>query len=232
MFALLRNGLVIISCLAGGLYSAASAADGITLGGTRIIYPVGQKQTSITVRNTSDEARYLVQSWAENAEGKKTNDFIVTPPVYVSNPKNENALRLMYVGPEPTADRETLYYLTAKAIPALDKAKTEGKNVLVLAASTRIKMFVRPKGLTVTPEAAQKMLKFTRAGNQLTVNNPSPYYITLVQVKADGKAVDNIMAPPKGTISTTLPSAAANKLTFQTVNDYGGMTEAQNVAVH
>ncbi|MEW6484582.1 MAG: fimbria/pilus periplasmic chaperone [Pseudomonadota bacterium] len=63
----------------------------------------------------------------EDAEGKKTTDFIVTPPLYVSGPLNENILRVMYTGEPLPQDKETLYYFNAKAIPSVDKEKMEGK---------------------------------------------------------------------------------------------------------
>ncbi|WP_312629567.1 fimbria/pilus periplasmic chaperone [Scandinavium sp.] len=210
------------------LFAAPSLvhADGIVLGGTRIVYPAGQKQTSISVRNTSNQSRYLVQSWIEDAGGKKTNDFILTPPLYVSNPGNENTLRLMFSGPSLAEDRETLYYLTAKAVPAVEKNKTDGKNTLLLAAATRIKVFYRPKNLPLQVEAAPSKLTFTRQGKNVVVNNPTPYYITLVQMKVSGIALrESPMVPPFGQESFTLPEAKGGAFSFETMNDYGGMSK-------
>ncbi|MGA4620898.1 fimbria/pilus periplasmic chaperone [Citrobacter meridianamericanus] len=100
----------VVSVLLAGLFPAmAYAGGGIVLGGTCIIYPAGQKEASISVRNTSDTSRFLVQSRAEDRNGKKADDFIITPPLYVSNPGSENTLRLMYAGPALPSDRETLF---------------------------------------------------------------------------------------------------------------------------
>lgn len=226
MFVLtLRKSIVNLFLVFACFLNAASVfAGGIVLGGTRVIYPAGQKESSISVRNTSDDARYMVQSWVEDAQGKKTNDFIVTPPLYVSNPKNESYLRMMYVGESLPKDRETLYYFVSNAIPALDKAKTQGKNMLMLSASTRIKLFVRPAGLSPSIEKAAEMLTFTRHDRQVTVNNPTPYYITLVQMKAGQQKVKNLMVSPYGQASFALASSADTKFSYRTMNDYGGMT--------
>ncbi|MEN0617380.1 fimbria/pilus periplasmic chaperone [Klebsiella indica] len=208
--------------------SVTAHAGGIVLGGTRIIYPAGQKEASISVRNTSSASRFMVQSWAENQHGNKTSDFIVTPPLYVSNPGSENTLRLMYAGPTLPTDRESLYYLTSKAIPAVDKAEISGKNVLMLSASTRIKLFVRPSGLKPSPAEAPSQLKVSRSGAQLVIRNPTPYYITITQIKAGNKAVKKtVMTPPFGTASLTLPSGGAGTLSFRTINDFGGITDEQ-----
>lgn len=210
------------------LSSTQAFAGGIVLGGTRVIYPANQKQVSLSVRNTSEQQRFMVQSWAEDASGKKTDDFIVTPPLYVSNPGQENTLRLMYTGKSLPSDRETLYYLNSKAIPALDKNKLEGRNVLMLSTSTRIKMFIRPQGLTPEVSKAPDMLTFRRNGQQLAIGNPTPYYITLVKVKAGENNLDNVMIAPKSSSSIRLPSAKTTSISFQTVNDFGGYTSKQN----
>lgn len=208
--------------------AAAHAGGGVVLGGTRIIYPAGQKEASISVRNTSDTSRFMVQSWAENQQGKKTSDFIVTPPLYVSNPGSENTLRLMYVGPTLPSDRETLYYLVSKSIPAVDKAEISGKNILMLSASTRIKLFVRPTGLRPSPAEAPSQLQVSRSGAQVLIKNPTPYYITITQIKAGAKELkETVMVSPQGTESISLPPTGVSSLSFRTINDFGGLSNEQ-----
>lgn len=73
-------------------------AGGIVLGGTRIIYPLDSRQQPVSVRNTDDKTTFLVQSWVEGADGQKTKDFVVTPPLYTGGPGNENMLRLVRTG--------------------------------------------------------------------------------------------------------------------------------------
>lgn len=224
----LTRTLVASALLMTCFVSVAAHAGGIVLGGTRIIYPAGQKETSISVRNTSDTSRFMVQSWAENQHGNKASDFIVTPPLYVSNPGSENTLRLMYAGPALPSDRETLYYLMAKAIPAVDKAEISGKNVLMLSASTLIKLFVRPAGLKPSPAEAPAHLKVSRSGTQVTFKNPTPYYITIVKIKAGNQELkETVMAPPFATANLTLFSGNFGKLSFRTINDFGGITDEQ-----
>ena len=226
--SLFTRTLAASALLTACFVSVAAHAGGIVLGGTRVIYPAGQKEVSISVRNTSDSSRFMVQSWMENLHGNKASDFIVTPPLYVSNPGSENTLRLMYAGPALPSDRETLYYLTAKAIPAVDKAETSGKNVLMLSAATRIKLFVRPAGLKPSPAEAPAQLKVSRSGSQVTFKNPTPYYITITQIKAGNKAVEeSVMTPPFGTEELTLPSGGAGSMSFRTINDFGGITDEQ-----
>ncbi|RHH96552.1 fimbrial chaperone protein [Enterobacter cloacae] len=218
--------------LAGTLASPFASADGITLGGTRIIYPAGAKQASISVRNTSANAAYLVQSWAENANGQKSADFIVTPPLYVSNGGDENMLRVMYSGPALPTDRETLYYFNSRAVPSMDKSKVENKSVLMLATTTRIKLFVRPAGLTPAADKAPDMLKFSKSGSQLRIDNPSPYYLTLVKMSMNGRKVEDVMVAPKSQASVALPAGGGNSLSFSTMTDYGSPTDTKKVSLN
>lgn len=179
----------------------------------------------MSVHNTSDKSSFMVQSWVEDAEGKKSADFIVTPPLYVSGPGNENTLRIMYIGQPPRKDQETLYYLNSKAIPSLDKKSLEGKNILLLAATTRIKLFVRPAELSPSEEKAQDLLTFHRQGEQTEVDNPTPYYITLAKIKSGVKSLPDTMVAPGGHV--LLP--AQGQITYHTINDFGALT-AEHVA--
>lgn len=232
MFSPFQKAIACFLIISGWVPSFMVSASGIVLGGTRVIFPMEQKQTSLSVRNTSHDSRYLVQSWISNADGSKSTDFIITPPVYVSNPDKINDLRIMYSGGSAVQDKETLYYLTSKAIPALDKEKVSGKNMLVLAASTRIKLFLRPKELDVKPDAASSLLHFSRKDDQLLVNNPSPYYITMVNVSAGKNSLKNVMLPPKEKTSLDFHYRDAKKITFQTINDFGGVTKKQEAEIH
>lgn len=206
------------------LIPLTASAGGITIGGTRVVYPAGQKQASMSVRNTDGKASFMVQSWVEQADGKKSQDFVVTPPVYVSGPGNENTLRIMYVGQPAKMDRETLYYFNTKAIPAMDKKETEGKNILLLAATTRIKLFVRPDGLQPAVDKAPGLLTFHRAGAQLRIDNPTPYHVTLAGLKAGSQSFADAMVSPRGTLSLPLNAGAGNAVTYRTINDFGAAT--------
>ncbi|MEG5552323.1 fimbria/pilus periplasmic chaperone [Enterobacter wuhouensis] len=224
----LRHIIACILLLTTCLAPSHAAAGGIILGGTRIIYPSGEKQTSLSVRNTSEHSRFLVQSWLENEKGDKTHDFVVTPPLFVSNSGNENSLRIMYTGQPSLTDRETLYYFNAKAIPAVDKNESAERNVLMLAAVTRIKLFVRPAGLTPSVDEAPSMLNFKREGNTVKIENPSPYYITLVNMKTGTTALKDTMISPKQTLSVAIPNNTSDTISYSIINDYGAISPKIN----
>lgn len=95
---------------------------------------------------------------------------------------------------------------------------------LQLAIISRIKMFYRPTNLAMAPEEAPAMLRFRRSGSKLTLINPTPYFITVTNMKAGNSNLPNTMVPPKGEVSVDITHAATGDISFQTINDYGALT--------
>lgn len=209
----------------------AQAEGGLSIQGTRIIYPQGARQVSVSLTNSSSTDSYLVQSRIEDAQGNKTTDFIVTPPLYLSGPKNENVVRVMYMGGALPTDRESLYYFVEKAIPSLDKTKIQGGNVLLLATANRIKLFVRPQGLTQDINTAAQDLQFTQSGQLLHISNPSPYYVTLTDIQYGIHNLDTLMIAPKSQLSQTVPEKSVNRVSYHAINDFGGTSNLINKTV-
>jgi P pilus assembly chaperone PapD len=203
------------------------AAGGIALGATRVIYGQGDKQVSLPIINSSDSNAFLIQSWVSNERGEKVADFVLTPPLFVIHPKKENTLRIMYVGGPLWADRESVFYLNSKAIPSVAKSELNG-NTLQIATQSVIKLFVRPKNLPSRAVDAPKSLTCKVGNGNVTVNNPSPYYVSLVQFYVDGKKIPNSMVPPMGSLTMAVPGGATGVVSFQTVNDFGANTAKQD----
>lgn len=224
----------VITLISTLMVSSSSWAGGIALGATRVIYPADVKQTSLAVNNSDKQARFLIQTWVENEAGNKTDDFIVTPPLFVSKPVSENTLRIIYSGGKLPDDRETLYWINNKAIPSVNRDDIKGKNVLQIAVLARIKMFVRPAGLAEKSADAPGMLTFSRNSNNLTITNPSPFYVTLVNMTMGGKNVNvaNKMVAPKSSAQLPLFNGASGVFTYQTINDYGATTPVTKVQVN
>lgn len=195
--------------------ASAHDAGGIALGATRIIYPADAKQTAVWIRNSHTNERFLVNSWIENSSGVKEKSFIITPPLFVSEPKSENTLRIIYTGPPLAADRESLFWMNVKTIPSVDKNALNGRNVLQLAILSRMKLFLRLIQLQELPAEAPDTLKFSRSGNYINVHNPSPFYVTLVNLQVGNQKLGNAMAAPRVNSQIPLPSGVQGKLKFQ-----------------
>ncbi|WP_368767729.1 fimbria/pilus periplasmic chaperone [Klebsiella michiganensis] len=230
--ALAGAGLAVPAAQAQTEAQAHAAANGgVSLGSTRVIYPQGNNQVSLAVNNTDPKATFLIQSWVENASESKSSDFVITPPLFVMKPQKENTLRIMYVGPNNLpADRESLYWVNVKAIPSAAK-DTKGKNALQIAVLSRIKLFVRPKNLPMASIDAPAKLRFHESGNTLTVKNPTPYYMTLVQIHAGTATLPTTMVAPMSQADLKLPANAQGNITFQTINDYGANSPEQKAII-
>lgn len=201
----------------------ASLADsgGVGLGTTRLVYHANEKQTSLDVRNTHTSSPFLIQTWLDNDAGVKTQDFIVVPPLSVLRPKSENTLRIIFTGKGLPDDRETLYWLTVKAIP---QSSDQGENTLQLAAASRIKVFYRPAGIVEKHDEAYKKISPSLNGSELTLKNPTPYYLTLIVLRVDNKEIKSFMLPPEGAVTVPGKFSGAKNITYQTINDYGAWT--------
>ncbi|WP_374755469.1 fimbria/pilus periplasmic chaperone [Citrobacter amalonaticus] len=212
----------VLMIAASGLASHAEA--GVALGSTRVIYPAGQKQVQLAVTNNDDSSTYLIQSWVENADGVKDGRFVVTPPLFAMQGKKENTLRILdATNNQLPQDRESLFWMNVKAIPSMDKSKLND-NTLQLAIISRIKLYYRPAKLALPPERAAEKLTFRRSAGTLTLINPTPYYLTVTELNAGIRVLENALVPPMGEAQVKLPADAGAEITYKTINDYGALT--------
>ncbi|MBA8130380.1 MULTISPECIES: fimbrial biogenesis chaperone [Citrobacter] len=198
----------------------SSAQAGIIVGGTRIIYKGDKKETSISVKNP-DKTSYLIQSWSDTGEknGDKTQ-FMITPPLFRLGPEQENTLRIIRAGGNLPEDRESLYWMNIKSIPATEK--NDSANTLQIAVKTRIKLIYRPQSLTEQPEKFTDKLTWQRSGNSVTVTNPTPYYMNFSSVKVGGSTVkDASYVAPMSRATFTLPAGANGDISWVIINDFG-----------
>ena len=216
-------------CLDISLCSSAAYAGGVGLGATRMVYSSTTNQSMLQVRNTHPDATFLIQSWMENEKGQKTNDFVITPPLFVMKPASESAVKIMFNGKALPADRETLYWMTVKAIP--QQTKSGSGNTLQFASANRIKVFYRPEGLSEPPREAWKKLAGAYRAGKVTLSNPTPYYLTTINVKIDGIPVQPVMVPPKSSVMLAETFSHASSMSYQTINDYGAWTPATRASL-
>lgn len=206
----------------------ASAAAGVALGATRVIYPEGQKQVQLPVYNNDEKSTYLIQSWVENSDGQKDSRFVITPPLFAIQGKKENTLRIIdATSNQLPKDRETLFWLNVKAIPSMDKAKLS-QNTLQLAITSRIKLYYRPAKLDSPIDQAAGQLRFRRSANSVMLINPTPYFLTVTELRAGIQDLENALVPPMGETSVKLPSGSGSEFSYRTINDYGSLTPRAN----
>ena len=210
------------------LFSFNVMAGGIMLSGTRVVYPVNDEQVTMSIKNTSEKSSFLVQSWVEDSAGEKTKDFVIAPPLYVSNPKNENKLRIFLTKEVESLVKEQLYYLNVKSVPSIAKNQVENKNMLMLASITRIKLFLRPDDLPSPTNDVYEKMKFTVSSGEMTMKNPTPYYLTLAHIKIDNENLKDTMVAPYSERSVRIKPGAYSMVKYRVVNDFGSVSKEFN----
>ena len=205
------------------LLISTSAISGVEIGGTRLIYNGTGHQAAISVSNP-DNTPYLIQSWVSKNENSDDGDshFVTTPPLFKLNPYAQNSVRVMLAGNAVPQDRESVYWLNIKSIPS---SSAEAKNELLIAVKSKMKLFYRPAGLKGDPSLAYQQLTFSAAGGKLSVHNPTPYSVSLYDVKVNGKELAKPpMVLPFQTLSLPQTTVASGEVSWRAINDFGGIT--------
>ncbi|MBW4217892.1 fimbria/pilus periplasmic chaperone [Enterobacter cloacae subsp. cloacae] len=221
---ILMTGAGVLLCTLSSQSLAAIALDR-----TRVVVEGGQKSVSLTVSNENKQLPYLAQGWIEDARGNKiSGPMTVLPPVQRIEPGAKSQVRIQTL-PDINLlaqDRETLYYFNLREIPP----RANKPNTLQLALQTRIKLFFRPKALVTTKsdEPWQEKLTLTRSGDRYQINNPTPYYVTVVDGtnSPGGVSVSGfkpLMIEPRSQATLSVGVGALGESPVLTyINDYGG----------
>jgi len=218
------------------LYSGLSQA-GVVVGGTRIIYPASEPEVQVTLKNTDNDKRYLVQSWVSNLDDSKA-PFVITPPIYKLEESRQTLLHVVYTGANTALpqDRESLFIMNVKSVSALPE-ELKNSNTLQFAIKSKIKLFYRPSALNgKSANSAWESLTFKRVNNQLVVKNPTPFYVTFGQLSLGGKDITPVknqsaptaltmMVAPFSEQSFAIPANAKGQLKWNAINDFGAETE-------
>ncbi|MBB1200856.1 molecular chaperone [Enterobacteriaceae bacterium 89] len=208
--------------LAVSLDAFASAV----ISGTRIIYPADSQEVSVKITNNGSSA-ILLQSWLDNGDPEMkpaaiSVPFILTPPINRVDAGKGQTLRISFTGPALAADRESVFWLNVLEIPAKNPQKA-AENTLQVAFRSRIKLFYRPKGLKGHPAEAVKQLVWRQQSGSVRVDNPTPYFVSLVGVKTADGLPEAAMVAPFGSKTLALKAASGSRLSGAVVNDYGAL---------
>jgi len=209
------------AALAGALLAGPAHAS-VTIGGTRVIYPMAEREVNVKVDNDS-RAPSLVQVWVDDGKtdadpGQSKVPFVVTPPIFRMEPQKSQTLRIMYTGEALPSDRESVFWLNVLDIPP-KSAKASRANTLQFAFRTRIKIFVRPARLDGRPEDAPAKLTWQLVpapdgkGQALRVTNPTPYHVSFSEfgIEDGSRTFKNDMGgmvAPEGATVLRIPDLA------------------------
>lgn len=226
--------LAKMAALGLALTAAVPAANAaISLDRTRAVYLSDAKSISLNIVNENKELPFLAQSWLENEQHQKiTSPLVVLPPLQRVEANERSVVRITKT-PEADRlpqDRESVFYFNLREIPP----KSSKTNVMQLALQTQIKLFYRPKAIVAPKgEVWQEKLVFRKGADGFTVENPTPFYITLTGMtrqtqKQGGGALGDfqpVMLKPKSSENLKLRDSGLNSFVVTYINDYGGHPE-------
>jgi len=233
----LVSGALAASVLALGSMLPFAAHASVVIAGTRVIYNAADSEVTLKLSNVG-KAPALTQVWLDKGDphaDPSTLDlpFMITPPMSRIDPGKGQTVRVLYTGEPLAKDRETAFWLNVLEVPPKPTAAQAGANYVQLAFRSRIKFFFRPDGLPGSADDAPGKLVWrldtASAKPALTVANPTPYHITIIEahVGAEPNAPtfdEGTMVEPGGqqTLRLSGPVRAGAKVMFTTINDYGG----------
>ncbi|CAH6321000.1 fimbrial biogenesis chaperone [Pantoea agglomerans] len=233
----------LMTSLLSLLFITQSVLAGMTISGTRIVFPGNEREHMVRTNNKSSSP-LLVQVWVDDGTtngdiNKLKVPFTVTPPVYRVEPGKGQSVRLIYNGMTLPQDRESVFWFNMLEIPPVNESVAD-KDRLELAFRTRIKIFYRPSILKASALREFNSIKWQviSPAEGIKVTNPTPYYIsfdsayivsgnTKSQLKSD-------MIPPFSTKEMLLDPKAprptsVNSVLVRVINDFGNVIEYQLV---
>jgi len=206
---------------------------GVTITGTRIIFPSNQKVVTVQLNNPLNVPA-LIQGWLDDGDPNKIPEankvpFILTPPLVQIDPQKGQMIRLIAKGTENLAkDRESLYWFNILDIPPVATDDTD-QNKLQVSIRSRIKLFYRPTAIKMSQDKAfsSVQFKYINSSKKVSVYNPSPYYINFYDIDLNPEKENFIydepfMVAPYSTESFEPKiNFTPSYLKYNVINDYG-----------
>lgn len=233
--------LVLLSTLTCSAYAAEQKVETSTqpfvlkLGATRLIYNPSSNGATVSVNNQQNYP-ILVRSQVFAEDKTSQAPFVVTPPLFRLEGQQQSRLRVVHTGGQMPSDREKLHWLCVTGIPPQSDdawaADKEGKSAapksvalnVQVSVQNCIKLLVRPAGIGQLADRASSLV-WTRQGNTLNANNPTPFYMNLSRVTVGGANVEQLQhIAPFSSHSFTLPKGAAGQVQWQVITDAGGQS--------
>ncbi|WP_312980275.1 fimbria/pilus periplasmic chaperone [Atlantibacter sp.] len=219
----MKQLLFILLCMLS--FSSTLAFANIVVGGTRVVFDGTRKAATLSIDN-KDKTASLVQSWLTpiDATSPPKDCFIITPPLFRMGAGEQATLRIVRSGKPLPEDRESMYWLNVKGIPAAEEEEGAGKNMLQIAINSQIKLIFRPASLkALYSEDYAEKLQWQAVGQMIKVKNPTPFYANLFELIVDGKTIPgNWFIAPYAELSIPVEKPQTHgQVTWQIINDFG-----------
>jgi P pilus assembly chaperone PapD len=120
-----------------------------------------------------------------------------------------------------------VYWLNIYQIPPNTQQQSAQEKKVILPLRIRLKVFVRPIGLPAPEENIGGKLRFTLSNADvqhpvLTASNPTPYYLTIGNIRLGANALKPAMIAPFSSADFTVTGAGnSRELRWTVIDDYG-----------
>ncbi|MFW0929254.1 MAG: molecular chaperone [Providencia rettgeri] len=202
-------------------------SNGIGLNATRLVYMQGEESTSISARNNTD-INYLAKfTISKTPNGVGEAPFTISPPLIKIDAGKNQDIRIYALPNALPKDRESIFYFSGRMIPATNGPLES--TALNIGYNNIIKLFYRPANLTMLPTDAYSQLAIKSTPTGVMVENNSPYFISLNELKINGVKVglslqkNNTMIFPYNSLSYIVPeNGRRGTAQWTVINDLGG----------
>lgn len=167
---------------------------------------------------------YGGQVWLDSdaSNANKGVHFVAHPQLFKLDVGAKQVVRLFQTNTPLPQDRESLFWINVQEIPPKDKS---GKSALVMSFRTRIKLIHRPDSILQQRVDAEKQITWSIQGQQVTLYNPTPYYLAVSRINVNGVDIKiekkKALTPFSQQQLTTLPVLNIKQMSVAAIDDYG-----------
>ena len=220
---------MIITLLLTLCIFSQSAFAAFILNGTRFIYDEGRKNISFEILNESKET-YGGQVWIDNVLIPKEDvAFVPMPSFFKVEGGQTQVVRIMKITDKLPKDKESIFWLNVQEIPPVNK---DQNNVMVVAVNTQVKLLYRPTTIIKGRENAESKMTLKKEGSSYVLNNPTPYYFAVTELKVNGKTITlskelsnklGMISPQSSTLLSGIKLTPSSKVIIEAIDDYGAL---------
>ncbi|WP_368910617.1 molecular chaperone [Proteus vulgaris] len=200
----------------------------------KFIFIESKNQEVIEIKN-SINSDYFIQSWISHYD--ENNDFelpfMITPPLFKIEKDEDYSLKIFKIDEIKKKDRETLYKINIKRIPVLSDSD-DNKNLLHISMNSVYNLIYRPISIEKNAVDAYKKIEFLKnQNNEFIINNPTPYFITLLNVHLENISLisKSITIPPFKKYNTKNKIKKDGLIKWKTIDQYGVEIKAIDKAI-
>ncbi|MEQ5239092.1 fimbrial biogenesis chaperone [Proteus terrae] len=204
------------------------AKANLSLDGSRVVLYHSDREASLNIKNDG-EFPVVVQTWVDDGNPENTPETITDvsalslPPVLQLKPSESQQVRVINKFTNTDKEKETLYWLNLYEIMPKPANKKYDEGLINVVVRLQVKVFYRPDDLVMAISDVSSALIFTKSDKQLTIENPTPFYVTIKSASSENDP--NILIPmiaPFSKQQTNLVDSRINTINYVLIDDFGG----------